>query len=68
MQSRWPWSCETDLYPLPVLGPDGQLVGHIGENGFWALGEPEPFIEGSYTVVEEFDASGELISTRTIDD
>ena len=34
---------ETDTYPLPVLGPNGELVGHIGENGFWALGEPEPF-------------------------
>ena len=58
---------ETDTYPLPVLGPNGELVGHIGENGFWALGEPEPFIEDAYTVVEEFGASGELISTRTID-
>ena len=51
---------------LPVTGPDGQLVGHIGPNGFWALGEPEPVREGAYTVIEEFDESGELIGTRTI--
>ena len=61
------------VYPLPVTGPDGRLVGHIGINGFWALGEPEPVIEGAYTVletvvddpdgayrvVEELDAYGE---------
>ena len=39
------------VYPLPVTGPDGRLVGHIGINGFWALGEPEPVIEGAYTVL-----------------
>ena len=58
---------ETDLYPLPVLGPNGELVGHLGENGFWALGEPEPLPqEDAYTVVEEFDAAGTLRMRRTI--
>ena len=38
---------------LPVTGPDGQLVGHIGPNGYWALGDPEPVNEGSATTVEE---------------
>ena len=56
----------TGLYPRPVIGPDGNLVGHIGENGFWALGEPEPVTEGAYTIIEEFDASGGLISSQTI--
>lgn len=42
-------------FPMPVTGPDGQLVGHIGPNGFWALGEPEPVIAGSVTTVEELD-------------
>ena len=51
---------------LPVTGPDGQLVGYIGHNGFWALGKPEPVLEGAYTVIEEFDESGEQIGSRTI--
>ena len=38
---------------LPVTGPDGQLVGHIGPNGYWALGDPEPTLEGSVTTIEE---------------
>ena len=58
----------TDRYPLPVTGPDGQLVGHFGQNGFWALGESEPVIEGAYTVIEEFDADGERTSVRIIYD
>ena len=53
----------------PVTGPNGELVGHFGPGGFRALGEPEPLPqEDAYTVVEEFDASGDLISTRTIYD
>ena len=58
----------TELYPLPVIDSDGNLVGHVGENGFWRVGEEEPFIEGAFTVIEEFDDSGELISSRTIYD
>lgn len=38
---------------LPVTGPDGQLVGHIGPNGYWALEDPEPVIEGAVTTIEE---------------
>ena len=49
----------TELYPLPVIDSDGNLVGHVGENGFWRVGEEEPFIEGAFTVIEEFDADGE---------
>ncbi len=50
----------TGLYPEPVLGPDGNLIGHIGENGYWALGEPEPYIKDAYTVIEEYGPDGEL--------
>lgn len=57
---------EEDVYPLPVNGPDGQLVGHLGENGFWALGEPEPVIEGAYGTVKGYDENGELVSKQTI--
>ena len=55
------------IYPLPVYGPDDEVIGHVGENGFWALGDPEPIDEDAYTIVEEFDASGNLVHTRTID-
>ena len=57
-----------DVYPLPVYrpGPGGELVGYLGENGFWALGETEGIIQDSYTIVEEHSASGELIHARTI--
>ena len=60
------YQSDTFTYPLPVFGPDTNHIGHVGENGFWALGEPEPFSEGSYTIIEEFDASGGLISSQTI--
>ena len=30
------------IYPLPVYGPDGGIVGYVGENGFWALGDKPP--------------------------
>ncbi len=49
----------TELYPLPVIDSDDNLVGHVGENGFWRVGEEEPFIEGAFTVIEEFGADGE---------
>lgn len=60
-----------DIYPLPVYGPDGEIVGHLGENGYWALGEEEPIIEDSVTTVmgadgpisylRQHNVSGELI-------
>ena len=59
---------ETDTYPLPVLGPDGQVIGHLGGNGFWRLGEPEPVVEIPYTVVEEFDESGKRTAHRLVYD
>ena len=40
-------------FPLPVTGPDGQLIGHIGPNGYWAIGESEPEITDSVTTIEE---------------
>jgi hypothetical protein len=40
---------------IPVNGPDGELVGHIGPNGFWKLGEPETVIEGKEMYVEEYE-------------
>ena len=60
------YQSDTFTYPLPVFGPDTNHIGHVGENGFWALGEPEPFSEGSYSVVEEFDENGELIWSEVI--
>ena len=54
------------VYPLPVYNADGKVIGHVGEKGYWALGEPEPVDEDSLTTVEEFDADGNLIHTRTI--
>ena len=30
------------IYPLPVYGRSGEVVGYVGENGFWALGETPP--------------------------
>ena len=57
---------DEETYPLPVIGPDGELVGHLGRYGFWALGEPEPVIEGAYGVIEGFDENGELVSKQTI--
>ena len=54
------------VYPQPVIDADGNLVGHIGENGFWALGTEEPVIEDAYTVVEEYDADGQLIFRQVI--
>ena len=50
----------TELYPLPVIDSDGNLVGHVGENGFWRVGEEEPFIEGAFTVIKEWGPDGEL--------
>ena len=38
---------------IPVY-QDGELVGHFGPNGFWALGEAEPVIEGKETTIEEY--------------
>ena len=61
MKTRGP-----DIYPEPVFGSGGNLIGHLGEHGYSALGEPEPFIEGSYSVVEEFDENGELIWSEVI--
>ena len=66
-----------EIYPVPVYnGPDGELIGHIGENGYWALDEEEPIIEDSVTTVEESDGSttwirqyngrGELIRDEVI--
>ncbi len=52
---------EDDVYPQPVIDADGNLIGHIGDNGFWALGGEEPVLEGAYSAVEEYGASGELI-------
>lgn len=59
------------IYPLPVYGTSGEVVGHIGENGYWALGEEEPIIEDSVTTVmgsdgpisylRQHNVSGELI-------
>ena len=57
---------DEETYPLPVLGPDGTLVGHLGESGFWALGDPEPVIRDAYTIIEAYDESGNLISKETI--
>ncbi len=54
------------VYPHPVVDADGDLVGHIGENGFWPLGEEEPVIEDAYTVIEEYDADGKLIHKEVI--
>ena len=64
------------VYPLPVYGPDGEVVGHLGENGYWALDEEEPIIEDSVTTIEESDGSttwirqyngrGELIRDEVI--
>ena len=48
---------EDELYPVPVYGSDGS---QIGENGYWVLGEPEPFIPDAYTVNEEYGPDGEL--------
>ena len=56
----------TDLYPLPVLDPNGAVVGHVGEYGYYALGESEPYIADAYTVIEEFDADGERIRHEII--
>ena len=51
----------------PVTGPAGDLVGHFGPGGFWALGEPEPLPqEDAYSVIEEFDDAGTLRLRRTI--
>ena len=37
---------------IPVTGADGQIVGHFGPDGYWALGESKPVIEGKVTIVE----------------
>ena len=54
------------VYPHPVVDADGDLVGHIGENGYWPLGEEEPVIEDAYTVIKEWDADGNLIRNEII--
>ena len=37
------------IYPLPVYDRDDDIVGYVGENGFWALGETPPLAdEGSH--------------------
>ena len=57
---------EDDLYPQPVYGEDGSQIGHVGEYGYYALGESEPYIADAYTVIEEFDADGERIRHEII--
>lgn len=57
---------QADVYPLPVYNDDDEVIGYMGEKGFWALGEPEPTSDDSVTTVEEFDADGNLTHTRTI--
>ena len=47
------------LYPQPVYGSDGGQIGHVGQYGYYALGESEPYIADAYTVIEEFDADGD---------
>ena len=54
------------LYPLPVYGADGRQIGQVGENGYWALGEAEPYIPDSYTGIQEWDADGNLIYHQII--
>ena len=54
------------VYPYPVIDEDGNLVGHIGENGFWPLGTEEPFIADAYTVIEEYDANDKLVRREVI--
>ena len=39
---------------IPVIGADGEIVGHFGPNGYWALGELEPVIEDKVTTIEEY--------------
>lgn len=58
----------TDQYPLPVFGPDGQVVGQIGRKGYWASGESEPNAQGGFTVIKTFDESDEETSSQTISD
>ena len=59
---------QTDLHPLPVYGPNGQVVGHVGGIGYWALGESEPAANGGFTVIKTFNGSGEPTSVQTIYD
>ena len=56
----------TDIYPYPVYGPDGNIVGHLGLNGYWALGEEEPSLEGALTTIQGFDETGKLVEEKTI--
>ena len=44
---------ESDV--APVKDSDGEVVGHFGPNGFWALGDPEPASRGTTTVEEYGD-------------
>lgn len=56
----------TDIYPYPVYGPDEKVVGHLGLNGYWALGEEEPILEGASTTVQGFDEAGKLVEEKVI--
>ena len=55
-----------EMYPLPVYGEDGRQIGQVGENGYWPLGEAEPFIPDAYTVIEEYGSGGELTRCEII--
>ena len=48
---------------IPVKNSSGEIVGHFGPNGYWALGEPKP--ESRFTVtVEEYDESDSEVPAR----
>ena len=47
----------------------GSRVGHIGKNGFWALGASELAATGdARTMIKTYEGSGNLISERVIHD
>ena len=56
----------TDIYPYPVYGPDEKVVGHLGLNGYWPLGEEEPALEGAVTTIQGFDENGKLVEEKVI--
>ena len=47
---------------IPVTDSNGQLVGHFGPKGYWALGEPDG--DGTVTTIEEYGDPNSDLPTR----